>query len=36
MKLVVKNEKDMDIAIQSFSALINSNINNGWEFYSME
>ena len=36
MRLIVKNEKDMDNAVRNFSELINQNTAGGWEFYSME
>lgn len=36
MRLIVKNEKDMENAVRSFSDIINENANYGWEFYSME
>ena len=36
MRLIVKNEKDMESAVRGFSDIINENANDGWEFYSME
>lgn len=36
MRLIVKNEKDMENAVRGFSDIINENANYGWEFCSME